>query len=153
MIVTVTVSVIVIVTVAVARVTGFRWREGVIETSSWRPGGQGMSLGSPIDLVTAGGREARGSRRRLPGCRMRLVDDAFTSSWCEARAPVLSRSALRHAQGRIDCRLRQVSFASDFWSSHLPRGAQPPKSGLHTRSGCRQDCSGENAITLHAGLW
>ena len=132
MIVTVTVSVIVIVTVAVARVTGFRWREGVIKTASWRPGGQGMSLGSPIDLVTAGGREARGSRRRLPGCRMRLVDDAFTSSWCEARAPVLSRSAHPKCAEMLPCRPRQVSLASDFWSSHLPQFARTRKSGLHT---------------------
>ena len=98
-IVTVTVSVIVIVTVAVARVTGFRWREGVIKTASWRPGGQGMSLRSPIDLVTAGGREARGSRRRLPGCRMRLVDTWLPpQSWIQASR--LSAATLPLLEGR-----------------------------------------------------
>ena len=110
MIVTVTVSVIVIVTVAVARVTGFRWREGVIETSSWRPGGQGMSLGSPIDLVTAGGREARGSRRRLPGCRMRLVDDASRRDLGPTLTAVARRSVHLHRRDEFHHEARhQVS--------------------------------------------
>ena len=65
--------------------------------ASWRSVGSGMCPRSPIDLKTAGGREACAYRRRLPGGRMRLE----TWSWRVEAAT--SERGCAHPQSLAAC--------------------------------------------------
>ena len=114
--------------------------------ASWRSVGSGMCPRSPIDLKTAGGREACAYRRRLPGGRMSLVGRRRELKLPHLSAAVRTRKASPLAQTRHLCLKGERSVTNDLWSAQpQPRCIVPNicvsgrRPGLTQRAARRPD--------------